>query len=465
MANRRASFRILFASSIVLAASALSPANSAWAANNCTGQQGGIGGTGDAIDRGGIGGTGDLAQGGGIGGTGVRARDSGTGGTGIVGIITGFASICVNGMEVHYDANTPLKINGRPATPKDLAVGQLVHAEAVGTGDEVVARNISVHYAVSGPIGQVNAARGQMQIMGQPVQVTGQTVAAAGSSVAGLHPGDFVRISGMRKQDGVIVAARVERVAAQAEVSVTGPISRHGANDFSVAGLRIAAAAGKMPEGVAAGREVEVHGQLQNGVLKAERIEVAPALPFGGREQRLELQGYLHGSQTPDKFSMGQTQMEISPQALAGGKLAPDQLVHVSARVTSDRRIVVEHIEAARDYFQRSERHDRSREGSRRETENARGADRKSDQHDHRGAKETTDLPEKPEQESHRHRNGRMEGVERAERVEREERTERMELPERIETPERVERIEKIEIPEKVERVERVERVETPEKH
>jgi hypothetical protein len=30
-------------------------------------------------------------------------------------VITGFASICVNGVEVHYDANTPVSINGQPA--------------------------------------------------------------------------------------------------------------------------------------------------------------------------------------------------------------------------------------------------------------------------------------------------------------------------------------------------------------
>src|SRR6185369_12619780 len=51
----------------------------------------GLGGTG--ISNGGAGGTGVAT--GGIGGTGIS--NGGVGGTGIVGVITGFASICVNG--------------------------------------------------------------------------------------------------------------------------------------------------------------------------------------------------------------------------------------------------------------------------------------------------------------------------------------------------------------------------------
>lgn len=467
MPNRRAFIRTLLALSIISATSALLSAQAAWAANNCTAQQGGIGGTGDAVEHGGIGGTGSLAQGGGIGGTGALARDSGTGGTGIVGIITGFASICVNGIEVHYDTNTPLKINGRPATPKDLAVGQLVHAEATGTGDELIARNISVHYAVAGPIGQVNSATRQIQIMGQAVQVTEQTVAPAGSNLSALRPGDFVRVSGLRKQDGAIVAARLERVSAQREVSVTGPVSRVGEHDFSVSGLRVAVASGSLPEGVTAGKEVEVHGEWHNGLLKAERIDVAPSLPFGGREQRLELQGYLHASQMPGKVSIGQTQMELSPQAFAAAKLASDQLVRVSARLTPDRRIVVEHVEAAREYFQRTERHDRGKESGGHDAKDADGSDGRekhtenppADSGNHQGH------PEKPEKETHRHGSGSVERVERTERMERAERADRVELPERTETPERVERVDRIEVPEKVERVERVDRVETPEKH
>ncbi len=466
MANSKLLLRIFMASSMVFVMAGLFSSQAGWAANNCVTQQGGMGGTGAATHDGGIGGTGSMALREGISGTGDMAQGSGIGGTGIVGIITGFASICVNGMEIHYDPETPLEINGRPATAKDLAVGQLVLAEATGNGDEVAARNISVQYAVSGPISRVSAANGQMQIMGQEVQMIEHTINPSGSNTANLHAGDFVQVSGLRKQDGVIVAARIDRVPAQNEVSVNGPVSQVSNHEFSVYGLRIAPAFGNVPEGVAAGREVRVFGQLQHGLLKAEKIDVAPAVPFGGSEQRLELQGYLHASRAADKLIVGQTPMEISPQTVIGSKLAPDQLVRVSARFTPDKRLVVEHIEVTRDYFQRGELRNMSRESTGQAAKNAerkdsgdmRGENRsgeakESSERDHRVRPEGGEPSEKSENNTH------PDGVEYLERINR---NEQMERSERVELPERTERIERVELPE---RVERIERVELPEMH
>src|SRR5262245_29210785 len=80
------------------------------AANNCA--DGGR----PRPDEGGVGGTGRQQMvpddEGGIGGTGVSAR----GDTGIIGTITGFASICVGGVEIRYAADTPVRVDGRGAT-------------------------------------------------------------------------------------------------------------------------------------------------------------------------------------------------------------------------------------------------------------------------------------------------------------------------------------------------------------
>ena len=88
---------------------------------------GGIGGTGAVAAAGvGLGGTGIEKDGqSGMGGTGISAAaPSGMGGTGIVGVITGFASICVNGVEVHFDDAIPVSDNGQAVTAQRLAVGQ-----------------------------------------------------------------------------------------------------------------------------------------------------------------------------------------------------------------------------------------------------------------------------------------------------------------------------------------------------
>src|SRR5690349_21550179 len=79
---------------------------------------GGMGGTGAPLKKhpGGIGGTGAVA--GGVGGTGIGSEsdNGGIGGTGIVGTITGFASICVNGLEVHFNNDVPVSENGIATT-------------------------------------------------------------------------------------------------------------------------------------------------------------------------------------------------------------------------------------------------------------------------------------------------------------------------------------------------------------
>src|ERR1700760_2738588 len=56
----------------------------------------------------------------GIGGPGQPARslvaERGIGGTGIVGVVTGFASVCVDGLEVRVDRNVSVSINGAAAS-------------------------------------------------------------------------------------------------------------------------------------------------------------------------------------------------------------------------------------------------------------------------------------------------------------------------------------------------------------
>src|SRR5262249_41510449 len=84
---------------------------------------GGTGGTG--VDPGGTGGTG--VDPGGIGGTGQRAEAE----IGVLGVITGFGSICVNGIEVHYDANTHVALNGDLSSASALGIGQVVSVLAV----------------------------------------------------------------------------------------------------------------------------------------------------------------------------------------------------------------------------------------------------------------------------------------------------------------------------------------------
>lgn len=149
----------------------------------------------------------------GIGGTGVSARtrssDRGIGGTGIFGVVTGFASICVDGMEVRFDKNVPVSVNGAAATAKQLRAGQVVVIESGGrTAAHAIdqARTIAVRYEVSGPIEAIDTAAGAMVVAGQRVMVLPTTWVEGR-----LAAGNWITVSGLRQPDGTVMASRLDR--------------------------------------------------------------------------------------------------------------------------------------------------------------------------------------------------------------------------------------------------------------
>ena len=132
----------------------------AWAANPCALphlQQfnEGIGGTGlKPVREEGMGGTGHFDVQDGIGGTGYS---EGLGGTGapvvsnrvrVVGVITGFASICVNVLEIQVAPETRLLIDGSPASVDALRVGQIVSVEAIERQGMLTAVDLDVRLII-----------------------------------------------------------------------------------------------------------------------------------------------------------------------------------------------------------------------------------------------------------------------------------------------------------------------------
>ncbi|MCA9512405.1 MAG: hypothetical protein KC560_16975, partial [Myxococcales bacterium] len=209
----------------------------------------GTGGTGHS----GAGGTGISGAGGtglaGTGGTGI----SGMGGTGVIGTITGFGSVCINGLEVDYDASVDVEVDGRKASVDALAVGQVARIRAIGDGAGLRARAISVETAVAGPIEGFDAATGRLRVMGQSIAIDASTVRAAA-----LDAGTRVAVSGLRRPDGVVVASRVEPRPSAAPDVVTGRAIGTGERAVYVGDVRAAGALGaRARRARAAARAVE----------------------------------------------------------------------------------------------------------------------------------------------------------------------------------------------------------------
>jgi hypothetical protein len=338
----------------------------------------GSGGTG-VLAREGLGGTGapqnttaaDKARpslggsgGDGIGGTGSPrlagkpgdGSGDGIGGTGIVGVVTGFASICVNGLELHYAPSTPVRLGQQNASAAALQVGQVVAVRAnafapdkLQAGAELQAQQIVVLHAAVGPITKLGPTAGEFSVMGQ------DALALAPEDLAGLRVGDWVRVSGHRAPSGQVRASRVQGIAAGIEAAqVMGPYNaiqdqsvRVGSTPVVLHAAVLAQAAGALTNG----REVSVSGTWDGTRLQAQALTLAPTRASMGAVSHVLLQGFVHGVQGQE-LRLGYESLQIagdvralgqtgSPSSVPSG-LQTGQRVQVRARVQANQSLVVD---------------------------------------------------------------------------------------------------------------------------
>ncbi|HPG26844.1 MAG: hypothetical protein H6748_06185 [Spirochaetaceae bacterium] len=362
--------------------SSLEPGTGMGGTGRSPGEGSGSGGTGRAPGEGsGSGGTGfgadprpdgaDLASGGG----------TGVGGTGLLGVITGFGSVCVNGEKVELDAGTRVTVDGMPAAPTDLAIGQLVRI-TTRAGQPDHARSISAESLLVGPIERVSRAERAFWVLGQKVELRTPDVVLGERSItpragAELRIGTPVAVAGFRRADGVVTATRVDGTdrerPAQATVVVRGV--EQGVLDLGGLKARPAAGAGG-GDADWTGRRVRVEGRWNatKGVLEQARIEPADSLERG--VDRASVQGFASPGGREGVFRIGD--VEVDARALSAGvaELRVDSRVRVDGRVERSGRMRAERVfieeagrrehldgrsaDAVRDRRGRSERGDRS---------------------------------------------------------------------------------------------------------
>jgi hypothetical protein len=202
----------------------------------------GAGGTGRAGGDG-VGGTGAPAprgeEPGGIGGTGLWSSgdDDGIGGTGIEGTITGFGSLCVNGLRVGYDDATVVTSDGAPIAAARLRRGDVVRIAASRAAPRCT-RSIELRHEVVGR-SRLDAAGGVMEVLGQRVHLgAGTRVDDATAAAGAARPARTGRLRARRRTaPGRRRDRRVARRAhgSDAEVGITGRVdARRGA--FAIGG-------------------------------------------------------------------------------------------------------------------------------------------------------------------------------------------------------------------------------------
>jgi len=314
----------------------------------CIEAEGGVGGTGKLLNLndGGIGGTGIQASGG-IGGTGMQAN-GGIGGTGIVGTITGFASVCINGLEVEYDDTTQVSSNGEVAGIAKLAVGQVIAIDAVGTSTQLRARKVDVLNAVEGPVTRIISDPSLMEVMGQKVRLNEATRLEGIGTTHEFTVGMSLKVSGYRNAVNDIVASRIEFVQDMQRNSIIGVIERGSDGQYFIFGTPVKA------EGISlvAGSETLVKGTWNGQALDVIRAVPDPSLPFAGRANRMVVEGLVIAIPGEQRIVISGFDIDYSNNTLFAGdkseQLMPGHLVRVTGYVQSGRHLRADRIEIMR---------------------------------------------------------------------------------------------------------------------
>jgi hypothetical protein len=224
----------------------------------------------------------------GIGGSGLSVHgteheDHGIGGTGIVGTIQGFGSIIVNDIRIPYSRKTPVTIDGKRVSTREMQIGHVVRV-LLENGN---ARRISITSEVQGSIDRIGSTS---------LSILYQRVSTRGLDTSSLKVGDDVAVFGIRMPDGKIVARRIEPRTAGGAQHVRGVIERRGAS-IAIGGLSLG------PRYLSIiGRQALVRFQ-SSGVQRAVSSVVVEALVPGLKRGIVNVETY--GEQDDDSLMLG----------------------------------------------------------------------------------------------------------------------------------------------------------------
>lgn len=217
------------------------------------------------------------------------------------GVITGFGSVFVNGVE--YDTvGSSVVMDDASASESNLQIGMVVtvNGSIAAAGTTGTAASISFADNLEGPVSSLySAASKTFAVMGQIVKVDGNTMYQNVNDASLLAMADMVEVSGFPDANGVILATRIEKKAAVFSANTTtvelkGIVSGLTGSVFSINALSIDAGGAALPNGLANGSYVEVRGTLAAaaGPMTATFVELEP-LFSAGEGEHVEVEGIV----------------------------------------------------------------------------------------------------------------------------------------------------------------------------
>ncbi len=310
------------------------------------------------------------------GGTSSNSSNSGSAATNIraTGVITGFGSVYVNGVEYETSADTAYTLDGSSSTEDGLAIGMVVTIEGSVNSDGTTGTAASISFAddVEGPITAVTIAAdgtGTITVLGQTVTLTADTHFesndASVTALAQLAVGHVVEVSGFSSGDGSIVATHVElkKLALDVgdEIEVKGTIAALDATakTFTLGALVVDYSSAQLSDipasGLANGLYVEVKstdGFNVSDQLIASKIELEGDGKVGidaEDGEDVELEGIVTVVTSDTEFTLngqaivitGDTEFEHGDASM----IALDAKLKVEGTMNADGKLVADKVE------------------------------------------------------------------------------------------------------------------------
>ncbi|MBL4680867.1 MAG: hypothetical protein JKY88_09110, partial [Pseudomonadales bacterium] len=273
------------------------------------------------------------------------------------GIVTGFGSVFVNGVE--YETGSAEILSDDEITNEtDLRVGQVVTLEGNKNDDGVTGTADSIHYndRVEGPITSIIG--NTIIVLGQSILVNGDTVfddSVNTKSLAGLNVGDVIEVSGFLNSNREIVATYIESNAQGGEFELVGIVENLEINnstfDLGNQSIDFSNAILQDFEGVslANGNQVEVKGRNfgPSGELIADRVELEES-DFT-LDNEVEVEGLISRFESVTDFDVfGVKVTTTSNTVFEGGNpsvLAVNVKVEVEGSIDSNGILVARKVE------------------------------------------------------------------------------------------------------------------------
>lgn len=232
----------------------------------------------------------------------------------VTGVITGFGSIFVDGVE-YETADSTISVDGTSTTEDDLAIGMVVTLTGTVNDDGTtgVASAVSYSNELEGQVISNNyLTDGTLNIMGQTIKVNAETVfeskVSTIASIEQIVAGNIIEVSGYPTANGDIYATRLEvKKANKANsdvIEVKGVISNLNTTDstFTLGSLTVDYSIAMLDDSISALAndlyvEVKSSTALNGNTLVASKVELEGhngSLERSGNENEdLEFEGVI----------------------------------------------------------------------------------------------------------------------------------------------------------------------------